>query len=212
MAVWRRITAARDCTETVFQHKIQDIYFLNVSPSYTRQQGFERILFVGLNANENLVEKQVFTIETKSAQATQKLGEKLGRLLHGQALVTLEGDLGCGKTTFSQGLARGLAVPEGYYVTSPSFAIINEYPARLPFYHMDFYRLNDAGELEDLGFFDILREDSVIAIEWAAKFPEVFNNLPHLEIKFSYIDTNLREISLIAYGQAYENLIQDLVR
>lgn len=151
-------------------------------------------------------------ITTKSARATQRLGEKLGGLLHDRALITLEGDLGCGKTTFSQGLAKGLEVPEVYYVTSPSFAIINEYPARLPFYHMDFYRLNGAEELEDLGFFDILHENSVAAIEWAAKFPEVFDNLPHLEIKFSYIDTNLRQISLIAYGQAYENLIKELVR
>lgn len=151
-------------------------------------------------------------IATKSARATQQLGEKLGGLLHGPALITLEGDLGCGKTTFSQGLAKGLEVPEAYYVTSPSFAIINEYPARLPFYHMDFYRLNGADELEDLGFFDIVQANGVVAIEWAAKFPEVFNNLPHLEIKFSYIDTNLRQISLIAYGQAYENLVQKLVQ
>lgn len=152
------------------------------------------------------------TIITKSAQATQKLGEKLGTLIGGQTLITLEGELGGGKTTFSQGLAQGLEVPQEYYVTSPSFAIINEYPARLPFYHMDFYRLNHAGELDDLGFFEILRAEGVAAIEWAAKFPEVFNNLPHLEIKFSYIDTNLRQILLIAYGQAYENLIQNLVQ
>lgn len=151
------------------------------------------------------------TIETRSAKATQKLGEKLGALLHSKALITLEGDLGCGKTTFSQGLAQGLEVPAEYYVTSPSFAMINEYPARRPFYHMDFYRLGNESELEDLGFFDILAQDCVAAIEWAAKFPAVFNNLPHLEIKFSYLDTNLRQISLIAYGQAYENLIHKLV-
>ena len=152
------------------------------------------------------------TITTKSAKATQKLGEKLGQLLHEPALITLEGDLGCGKTTFSQGLAKGLEVPAEYYVTSPSFAIINEYPARRPFYHIDFYRLSYESELEDLGFFDILAENAVTAIEWAAKFPEVINNLPHLEIKFSYLDANLRQISLNAYGQAYENLIQELVR
>lgn len=153
-----------------------------------------------------------YEITTKSAKATQKLGKKLGALLHGQTLITLEGDLGCGKTTFSQGLAQGLDVPNNYYVTSPSFAIINEYPARLPFYHIDFYRLDSAHELDDLGVFDILRTKSTVVIEWAAKFPEVLNNLPHLEIKFSYIDTNLRKILLIAYGQEYENLIHKLVR
>ena len=152
-----------------------------------------------------------YIIKTKSAKATQKLGEKLGLLLQCQTLITLEGNLGCGKTTFCQGLAKGLAVPDAYYVTSPSFAIINEYPARLPFYHMDFYRLNDEGELEDVGFFDILQMQSVAVIEWGAKFPLVFNNLPHLQIKFNYIDTNLRQICLIAYGQVYENLIQKLV-
>lgn len=157
------------------------------------------------------MENITVTIETRSARATQKLGKKLGTLLQGKTLITLEGDLGCGKTTFSQGLAQGLGVPAEYYVTSPSFAMINEYPARLPFYHMDFYRLGDESEMEDLGFFDILAEENVAAIEWAAKFPEVFNNLPHLEIKFSYLDTNLRKISLIAYGQVYENLIHKLV-
>lgn len=150
-------------------------------------------------------------ITTKSAKATQTLGKKLGSLLRAPALITLEGDLGCGKTTLCQGLAQGLNVSRAYYVTSPSFAIINEYPARLPFYHIDFYRLNAVAELEDLGFYDILTAKGVIAIEWAAKFKEVIDNLARLEIKLSYIDTNLRKISLIAYGQIYENLIKELV-
>lgn len=155
---------------------------------------------------------KTYIVETKSTKATQKLGQRLGRLLHEPALITLEGDLGCGKTTFSQGLAKGLEVPAEYYVTSPSFAIINEYPARRPFYHIDFYRLGDESELEDLGFYDILQAKGIIAVEWAAKFSEVINKFDRLELKFSYIDTNLRQISLNAYGQAYENLIQELVR
>lgn len=150
-------------------------------------------------------------IVSRSARQTQKLGERLGASLQQGALITLEGDLGCGKTTFSQGLARGLAVPDEYYITSPSFAIINDYPGRLPFYHMDFYRLNSAWELEDLGFDEILAgANNVCAIEWAHKFPEVFNNLPRLEINFSYLDTNLRKILLIAYGQSYINLVKEL--
>lgn len=153
-----------------------------------------------------------YEITSQNAADTQELAHKLGTLLQWGTLITLEGDLGVGKTTFSQGLARGLKVPPAYYVTSPSFAIINEYPARLPFFHMDFYRLNAASELEDLGFYDILQDDNVVMIEWAAKFPQVFTKLERLEIKFRYLDENLRQILLIPYGQDYENLVSELVR
>ena len=155
---------------------------------------------------------KTYEITTKSVAATQKLGQLLGALLRQKALITLEGDLGAGKTAFSQGLARGLEVPDSYYVTSPSFAIINEYPARLPFYHMDFYRLNAPGELEDLGFYDILQDENVIVIEWAAKFAAVFAPMERLEIKIGYLDDDLRKISLIPYGQLYENLIHELAQ
>lgn len=155
---------------------------------------------------------KTYEITSLAPESTQALAEKLGALLPRGALLTLEGDLGSGKTTFSQGLARGLAVPEAYYVTSPTFAIINEYPARVPFYHMDFYRLNAPGELEDLGFYDILRDKGVVVIEWAAKFAPVFAEMTRLEIRFEDLGGDLRKILLIPYGQVYENLIHEVVR
>ncbi len=83
---------------------------------------------------------------------TEKLGRLLGEMALPGDVICLDGDLGAGKTALSQAIARGLEVPDSCYVTSPSFAIMHEYEGRLPMYHMDFYRLQDAGEVEDLGF------------------------------------------------------------
>jgi len=77
----------------------------------------------------------------------------------------LTGDLGSGKTSFVQGLARGLEVPNDYYITSPSYTLINEYPGRHPFFHVDLYRLEDPVDFEDIGLYDILDVNFVVAIE-----------------------------------------------
>ena len=86
-------------------------------------------------------------------------------------MIALTGDLGCGKTTFVQGLARGLGVSEREYVTSPTFTLINEYDARLALVHVDLYRLDTGLDMLDIGFDEVLERDAVVAIEWADKLP-----------------------------------------
>ena len=94
-----------------------------------------------------------------------------------------------------QGLAAGLKVPNGGYVRSPSFTLINEYFGKMPLYHFDFYRLDRSGEVEDLGLEEYFDDEGVSVVEWADKFP---GTLPErtIHIKFRIIDEQKREIHL----------------
>ena len=93
------------------------------------------------------------TIETNSAEETFALGEKIGKEANPGTVITLEGDLGVGKTVFAQGLARGLGIDDA--ITSPTFTIVQVYEeGRLPFYHFDVYRIADPDEMYEIGFED----------------------------------------------------------
>ena len=107
-----------------------------------------------------------------SAVEMQALGERLGRLLRAGDVVGLVGPLGAGKTTFAQGLARGLDVPVARHVASPTFALVNQHPGRVPFVHVDLYRINDAAEIAELGLSETY-DYAAVAIEWLDRFPGV---------------------------------------
>ena len=107
-----------------------------------------------------------------SAVEMQALGERLGRLLRVGDVVGLVGQLGAGKTTFAQGLARGLEVPPERHVASPTFALVNQHPGRVPFVHVDLYRINDASEIAELGLSETY-DYAAVAIEWLDRFPAV---------------------------------------
>lgn len=110
-------------------------------------------------------------ITSLNVEETQRIAAALAKVVVPGTLIALEGDLGAGKTHFTQGLARGLGVGEA--VTSPTFNVMSVYDqGRLPLYHFDLYRLEDALELEDIAFYDYVEADGVSCIEWAAKFPE----------------------------------------
>ncbi|HJC12021.1 MAG TPA: tRNA (adenosine(37)-N6)-threonylcarbamoyltransferase complex ATPase subunit type 1 TsaE [Candidatus Blautia merdigallinarum] len=111
-------------------------------------------------------------IETNSAKETFQLGKKIGeRALPGQ-IYTLNGDLGVGKTVFTQGVARGLEIQEP--VNSPTFTIIQEYDGgRLPFYHFDVYRIGDIEEMEEIGYDDYFFGEGICLIEWAELIEEI---------------------------------------
>jgi tRNA threonylcarbamoyladenosine biosynthesis protein TsaE len=131
---------------------------------------------------------------SKSPDETFEIARKFAASLRAGDIVLLTGDLGAGKTCFVQGLANGLNISGEIYVRSPSFALVNEYQGgRLPLFHFDFYRLNDASELTDIGLDDYIRRDGVVAIEWAEKFA---SSLPHkaYRIRFKTISENEREI------------------
>ena len=114
---------------------------------------------------------RVCVATTASAAATQALGACLGRVLKPGSVLALDGDLGAGKTQFTQGVAAGMGIADP--VTSPTFSVMVAYPhASVPLYHFDLYRLEDSAELEDIAFYDYVEADGVACIEWAAKFPD----------------------------------------
>ena len=150
-----------------------------------------------------------FQITTRTPDETQKLGKTIGKWIEHPLVIGLTGDLGSGKTAFVQGLAEGLEVPGEYYITSPTFTLINEYPGRFPLFHIDLYRLDGISDLEDIGLDELLYDQAVIAIEWAEK---ISDDLPaeHLTMTFEITDDDYRRISLIAYGHNLVNLIKAL--
>ncbi len=109
---------------------------------------------------------------THSPEATRELGAAIGRRLDCPAVITLTGDLGSGKTCLVQGLARGLDVPPEYYITSPSYTLINEYPGRCTLFHVDLYRLEGVADTADIGLDDAIYGDGITAIEWPDRLPE----------------------------------------
>ena len=117
---------------------------------------------------------QAWTFVTTSAEQTAQVAETLGALLEGGDVVGLIGDLGTGKTCFSQGLARGLGVDRSAYVSSPTFALIQCHRGRVPFCHVDLYRLEDPDESVYIGYDDLFDGRGVIAIEWFDRFPELW--------------------------------------
>ena len=110
--------------------------------------------------------------ETFSEKETRALGEELGRQAVPGSLYTLTGDLGTGKTVFTQGFARGLGITE--HVNSPTFTIVQEYDGgRLPFYHFDVYRIGDLEEMDEIGYEDYFYGNGVCLIEWAELIEEL---------------------------------------
>ena len=110
----------------------------------------------------------------RSADDTHALGRAVGGALEPGAVVALVGPLGAGKTTFVQGLAMGLGLPDSVPVQSPTFTICNEYLARVPILHADLYRLANVDEAEDIGLLDRLRDGAGIGVvEWASRVPGV---------------------------------------
>lgn len=106
-------------------------------------------------------------IASARPEETEDAGERLGRALGPGAVVALTGELGAGKTCFIQGLVRGLGVTGR--ATSPTFVLINQYPGRVPVYHVDAYRTESLTELMDLGLLELLGGEGVTVIEWADK-------------------------------------------
>lgn len=110
------------------------------------------------------------TVRTESAEETFRFGVTLGESMTGGETILLSGPLGAGKTTLTQGICRGLGLPDSTPVRSPSFALINEYHGgRRPIRHADLYRLDDPAEIDDLGLFDEA-DDVVVIVEWADRY------------------------------------------
>jgi tRNA threonylcarbamoyladenosine biosynthesis protein TsaE len=153
-----------------------------------------------------------FRVETQNAAQTRSLGGRLARLLGDLpgAIIALTGDLGAGKTTFTQGLAQGLGIDAS--ITSPTFVLINRYVGAdgRVLQHADCYRLsNAAAEMWDVGLVELFAGDDIVVVEWADRIPGLFPD-DYLEIAFDYVDEDRREICLTAHGARYEALLAQL--
>lgn len=144
-------------------------------------------------------------IVTCSSEQTKELASKLATFLSSGSLITLSGQLGAGKTTFTQGLALGLNIKK--HVTSPTFTLLKIYDGDLPLYHIDAYRLE--GIDQDLGFDEYIEGDGVCVIEWS-NFIE--NILPKecLNIEFNILENDDRRLIFKANGQRYERILDKL--
>lgn len=110
--------------------------------------------------------------ETFSAEETYELGKKLGQNAKPGSVYALIGDLGVGKTVFTQGVAAGLEIKE--HINSPTFTIVQVYEeGRLPFYHFDVYRIGDPEEMEEIGYEDYFYGEGVCFVEWANLIEEL---------------------------------------
>jgi len=130
-------------------------------------------------------------IESHSVEDTTRFGIELSTCLKGGEVVLLSGPLGCGKTVFTKGIARGLNIEDT--ITSPSFAIMLEYQGDLNLYHFDFYRIDDSNEMEELLQDYIYKNDGVVVIEWGEKVSDVLNT--YILVTFNF-DNDLRVIKI----------------
>lgn len=139
---------------------------------------------------------------TSSVEVTRDLAAAIAELARPGDLVLLVGDLGAGKTAFTQGFARGLGIDD--QVTSPTFALVQSYTGRLDLYHLDVYRLDQVAEALDLGLSELLDEGAVTIIEWGDAIAPV---LPHdyLEVHLTVDsdDLDVRHVALVPVGQRW---------
>ena len=152
------------------------------------------------------ISNQDYRVITTSSEETQKWAKQISERLQAGDVITLEGDLGAGKTTFTQGLAKGLGV-QGV-VNSPTFTIVKEYQGRMPLYHMDVYRMED--EFEELGFDEYFYGEGVTVVEWASRIQSI---LPEqiLAIQIRHLGENQREILLEPKGKHFEQICKELM-
>ena len=143
-------------------------------------------------------------IRINSLEETIELGNRLGRVLKPNMLITLSGDLGAGKTTFTKGIGQGLEIKK--IINSPTFTILKQYSGRLKLSHFDAYRLE--GQDDDLGFEEIFDSDDICVVEWANYIEEILP-VQRLEIIIKKIDESVREFTFKAIGHRYEQLMED---
>ncbi len=133
------------------------------------------------------------TYTTHSEKETEDLGARFAANLPAGAVVALYGDLGCGKTAFVRGMARGMGIDCA--VTSPTFTIVNEYDGPRPLFHFDMYRLGSADELFDIGWEDYLARGGVCSVEWSENVPGAFEG-DEIAVRFEKTGDNDRKITI----------------
>lgn len=154
-------------------------------------------------------------IRSASLEETHRLGTLLGTLARAGDVILLDGDLGAGKTAFTQGVGLGLGI--GATINSPTFTILKEYQGRLPLYHFDLYRIDDPDEIASLGFDEYFDGEGVCVVEWAERgevagasslsyWPERW-----LRVRFVRVAADERVLELSAVGERGRALLAEFV-
>lgn len=173
-----------------------------------------RATICGMTTNEHISSTSaqtgagfVLLASSSSMEETREIGRALGRVAAPGSVIALEGDLGAGKTHFTQGVAQGLGVDQD--VTSPTFNLLVCYEqGRIPLFHFDLYRLEKPSELEDLGYYDVLDQGGLCCIEWSERFPECLPE-DRLTVRILKDEEGLRQVYVAALGQDSARLLCD---
>lgn len=154
-------------------------------------------------------DKQLISVDilSSSLEDTEAFGRLVGSMCGAGDIVCLGGDLGAGKTTLAQAIARGAGVAGDEYVTSPTFAIMHEYHGTIPLYHMDFYRLGSADEVIELGLDEYFFGDGLSLVEWFELADDIIPD-SRLSIHLSFIGESARQIHLSSNDKRWQELLQ----
>jgi tRNA threonylcarbamoyladenosine biosynthesis protein TsaE len=148
-------------------------------------------------------------VRTSSAEETRELGEAVASLLRARDAVVLTGELGAGKTTFVQGVARGLGIEE--QVSSPTFTLVKEYSGILDLAHVDVYRLDRMQEVVDLGLEELGGGDDVLLVEWGDTIEELLpDDRLQVELATADAEENVRTIEISASGTGWVERFAEL--
>lgn len=148
-------------------------------------------------------------VYSKSPSETIRIGKAIGGRLQPGDVVALIGELGAGKTQFIKGLSQGAGVERSAYVSSPSFTLIREYKGKMPFYHIDLYRLEEEKDAEELGLDEFFHGEGITAIEWADRISSLLPG-EFLRIQIHDAGKQTRSIELVAKGKRYQALLKTL--
>jgi tRNA threonylcarbamoyladenosine biosynthesis protein TsaE len=151
------------------------------------------------------------TLTSPNEGCSLRLGARIGEQLEAGDVLALWGELGSGKTLFTRGIARGMGVPQQIPITSPTFAIINEYEGRLRLYHLDLYRLTTLEELETLPWREVMFGNGVAVIEWPDRMGGLLPDL-RWDLTFELLDDDRRSITLAAHGEREQTRLTKLAR
>jgi len=146
---------------------------------------------------------------SQNPSETIRIGKTIGSRLKAGDVVALMGELGAGKTQFIKGLAQGAGIRKSAYVSSPSFTIINEYQGKVPFYHIDLYRLREEKEAEGLGLEEYFLGEGITAVEWADRIPSL---LPDqlLQVQIHHTGSKTRTVEIVGKGKRYDELLNKI--
>lgn len=144
-------------------------------------------------------------IRSNSQEETIALAEKIAKHVRAGMVITLKGDLGAGKTTFTKGIGKGLGISKP--ISSPTFTIMKIYQGTMPLYHIDAYRLEE--HFQDLGFEEYINGDGLCVVEWSDFIEEILPK-ERLAISIDYEGDTARKITLTPIGNEYEELVKEI--